>query len=413
MASSTGTRAKRKRPLSRQLLYAAIPTILAFLVVEGLFRLYFAVTAKPSLWAVETISQNPALTSKPWFTREFLDSSLARRDHFSPVGTRLVFPMDFQDRYCSVRDGVRTTVGFDPGGLPAGRRPRKLFLLGGSTTYSADTPDDLTYASQLQARLAAIPETRDIQVFNYGVTSAVSLQEVGRLEYEIKRNNIPDLCIFYDGINDVFQGIVNGDPTGTIFEAETNHGNGGLLITLKRIARLSVAAQTIYGSIMNSQRRNNPTHTRSEAKVRDLAEATAENYERNMLRAKEICDRHHIRMMVFLQPHLFSISGRPWTPHEQEIARWIRTAHADAFRVCYPLLRAKLDVLRQRGIPAYDISDAFNENIEPIFLDESHVESTGNRLIVDAMLKHARLLLKDSSSQAMVPSVALDRQAGR
>src|SRR5262249_43887478 len=140
MASKIASKVRCKRPLSRQLLYAAVPTILAFLVVEGIFRLYFLATMKPSLWSYESLTHNPALTSKPWFSPEFLESSLARRDNFSPVGTRLVFPMDFKDRYCSVRDGVRTTVGFDPGGLPAGRRPRKLFFLGGSTTHSAHPP---------------------------------------------------------------------------------------------------------------------------------------------------------------------------------------------------------------------------------------------------------------------------------
>jgi hypothetical protein len=52
-------------------------------------------------------------------------------------------------------------------------------------------------------------------------------------------------------------------------------------------------------------------------------------------------------------------------------------------------LREKLERLKQQGIVAYHISDAFNGNTEPIFVDEFHVESTGNRLIAEAILPRA------------------------
>jgi hypothetical protein len=242
-------------------------------------------------------------------------------------------------------------------------------------------PDDFTYASQLQKLLAAIPETRDIAVANCGITSMVSRQEVERLEYEIRRNNIPDFCVFFDGIADALQGVVNGDPQGTMLGAYRSHTDTALFRILKQIGRLSLAARSIHDSILSSQTKNDPFHTRSEAKVRELAQATADGYERNLLRAKEICDRYHIRMIVFLQPSLYSIGGRPLTSHEQSIADTARKSHANALRVCNSLFREKLALLRQQGILAYDITDAFNNNLEPIFVDDCHVENTGNRLI--------------------------------
>jgi hypothetical protein len=136
--------------------------------------------------------------------------------------------------------------------------------------------------------------------------------------------------------------------------------------------------------------------------VRELAEATAEGYERNLVRAKEICDRHGIRMVVFLQPHVFTI-GRPRTSHEQAVADEVIQGKALALQVCYPLLREKLGRLRQRGIPAYDLSDAFDGNLEPIFVDSFfHVESTGNRLIAEAMLKPTLAVLRDLSSSPKI-----------
>jgi lysophospholipase L1-like esterase len=260
----------------------------------------------------------------------------------------------------------------------------------------------------LQKELAAIPETRDIEVVNWGVGAAVSLQEVERLEYEIKRNNVPDFCVFFNGINDTLQGVFNGQPGGTMMQAEQEYLATGLFVTLKRLARLSVAARTIYHSIVSSQRQNDPA-PRTEARVHELAQATADVYEQNMIRAKDICDRHHIRMMVFLQPHVHSIAHRPLTANEQIAANKMRKGLTEALRVCYPLLRGKLARLAERGVMAYDVSDAFDANFEPIFVDEYHVESTGNQLIAEAILKHALPVLKNSSSIAGAP----DRQARR
>jgi hypothetical protein len=80
----------------------------------------------------------------------------------------------------------------------------------------------------------------------------------------------------------------------------------------------------------------------------------------------------------------------------------MRRGLGDALRVCYPLLREKLASLRKRGLEAFDISDAFNESLEPIFTDGYHVESTGNRLIANAILKKALHVLKGSSESPEV-----------
>jgi hypothetical protein len=93
----------------------------------------------------------------------------------------------------------------------------------------------------------------------------------------------------------------------------------------------------------------------------------------------------------------------------------MKETRADALRICYPLLREKLTRLRQQGIAAYDISDAFDDNREPIFVDgHIHVESTGNQLIAEAILKQALPLLKESvSSLEITRPLEADRRAQR
>ena len=260
MATHVDALGKRQRSFKRKLLYAAIPTIVALLVVEGLFRLYVAVHDKNAIQRrFEELSRRPAYASKPWFSRDFIASLRAEGTGFyTPSGTRLVFPVDYADQHFTIKDGTRGTKGFDRRALLPGHRQRRLFLFGGSTTYCEEVPDAFTYASQLQEKLAASPATRDIEVVNCGIPAVVSLEEVQRLEYEIGRNNIPDYCIFFNGINDANQGVVNGHPGHTIRETAETYRDQGLLSTLRQIARVSVAARTIRQSIMGSQRKNEP-----------------------------------------------------------------------------------------------------------------------------------------------------------
>jgi hypothetical protein len=405
-------RIKRPRPLHRTLLYAAIPTMLALLIIEGVFRLYALVHDADALRRYhELLVQRRAFASKPWLSREYVASLMSREaSFFTPPRTQLVLPKDYQDRFFTIHDGIRRTVGFDPAGVVQSGRPRRLFVLGGSTTYCEEVPDEFTWASQLQKRLAAIRETSDIEVVNCGIPAAVSVEEVQRLEYEISRNNTPDFCIFLNGINDANQGVVNGNPGHSVHETARTYGNQGLFRALRVIAKFSVAARTIYQSILSSQRRNEPPSPRSAADVEKLAQTVADVYERAMLHAQQICTQYHIRMIVFLQPHVFTIA-RPWTADEREAAGRVRKDYVEALRVCYPLLREKLKLLRQRGIAAHDISDAFDGNLEPIFVDSLfHVESTGNRLVAEAILNRALPVLNQSASPPAVVQPAAPRK---
>jgi lysophospholipase L1-like esterase len=403
---------KRQRSLRRKILYAAVPTVLAFLAIEGAFRLYFLMRGEAALAKLyERWSHNPAFTSKAWFSREFAAASLNQPPEGStPVGTCIKVPGDYKDRFFTVKNGSRVTVGFDRAALPPGRRPRTLFVFGGSTTYCAEVPDEFTWASELQKLLSAIPETKDIEVINCGNNGAVALQEVERLEYEIGRNNVPDFVVFFDGDNEVFQGVVFGEPGGTQYGTYQKHTSASLFVILRRIAGISVAAQTIYHSILDSQRHNDLPHTRSQTKLRELSQQTADVYEQNLLRACEICKRHGIHMIVCLQPNMFTLN-RPWTAQEKALQGEERKSHAAAFQTCYPFLREKLSKLKDQGVMAYDLSDAFDCTTDPIYVDGCHVESKGNRLIAEAILKRVRPILEGCSSLETAGPVEFKRRA--
>ena len=89
-----------------------------------------------------------------------------------------------------------------------------IFIFGGSTMWGMGAPDWGTIPAYLQDTLTT-NSTRPICIVNYGVFSYVSTQEVLRLMLEARSSNVPDLAIFYDGINDTiaaFNAGTAGEP---------------------------------------------------------------------------------------------------------------------------------------------------------------------------------------------------------
>ena len=84
----------------------------------------------------------------------------------------------------------------------------RIFVFGGSTVWGTGARDDYTIPSCLARDLHA----RGIEtaVFNFGESGYVNTQSLLALICELRDGNIPDVAIFYDGINDIFAAYQDG-----------------------------------------------------------------------------------------------------------------------------------------------------------------------------------------------------------
>src|SRR5207237_3377960 len=84
----------------------------------------------------------------------------------------------------------------------------RIFFLGGSTTWGSGVRDDYTIPSFV-ARLA---EDRGwpVQVSNYGESAYSSFQETVLLSELVATGNVPDVVVFYDGVNDLLTQLEEG-----------------------------------------------------------------------------------------------------------------------------------------------------------------------------------------------------------
>ncbi len=67
-------------------------------------------------------------------------------------------------------------------------------MFGGSTLWGTGVKDEHTIPSFLQSFLG-----KDYDVYNYGETGYVSMQELNYLLHMLAKGNIPEAVIFYDG----------------------------------------------------------------------------------------------------------------------------------------------------------------------------------------------------------------------
>ncbi len=107
----------------------------------------------------------------------------------------------FNGRYVNIdRDGLRLTPNSGHGQAKEDDR-LKIFMFGGSTMWGANVSDHETipaYFSQIVREDGVNSSVR-----NFGQIGYVSTQECIALLRECQRGNIPDIAVFYDGVNDI------------------------------------------------------------------------------------------------------------------------------------------------------------------------------------------------------------------
>lgn len=114
----------------------------------------------------------------------------------------------YKGRYVNVdENGFRLTKNQGP--WPPETKNLNIFLFGGSTTFGYGLPDNQTIASYLQEFLANRLK-QEVRVYNFGRGSYYSQQERILFEKLLLSGFIPDLAIFIDGFNDIYQ--IEGNP---------------------------------------------------------------------------------------------------------------------------------------------------------------------------------------------------------
>jgi lysophospholipase L1-like esterase len=285
----------------------------------------------------------------------------------------------------------------------------RVFMFGGSTMWGLGAGDEFTIPSIF----AKEANNKGIicEVTNFGQYAYVSTQGVIELMLQLQKGNIPDVVIFYDGVNDAFGAFQLGVP-GLPYD-EVYREKEFLLLKkneLKTSAVQSVVNQLSIVRFLNGSlkklglRRDNVLSIPMEygkpiSDRKALSRAVVETYFNNIKLVRALSKSYGFTCIFYWQPVIYL------KQHLTEYER--RSLEID---VNYPGMKEfYLDTyafLKQRaaglesGVPFHDISSIFSEMHDPIYVDFNHMGDKGNSLIAQRMIEDFVRIIKPNGKAA-------------
>lgn len=363
---------RRLPAIWRGLAIATLNVLVLLVAIE--LAAWIALQRMPAGRYAGSIRQRAWYDSQPWFrdyAREF--GAVNNSFRFEPYLVWIGRPAT--GRYVTVDSlNRRTTTG-----TRCGPGAFRVDTYGGSTMWGVGAPDSLTIASYLQ-RLLAEQASGDVCVTNLGERAWVGTQELIQLERQLQRGRVPQVAVFYDGINDVINGWRYNDP-GTHNNvdriAQRINGTpgsdflGALHVTryLKaRIARrLEANGRRVQGAPDD---------------VTMLSGRVADVWSENCRMEAALGASYGFTALCLLQPAI-AVGAKPLTADETESLSQMPAGQRDAFHASYDRIRAR----PPRGGVFADLSGAFDSISTPLYLDWYHVLPPGNEVIAQRIAR--------------------------
>jgi len=364
-------------------------TLLLTVVAEGTLRLLFHYRDSRHP-IVDYRLTSDCFAQSPWIRDYFReDHEAAVLKWHSYVYWRL---KPYHGQYVNVdANGIRRTLP-PAEGTPADSAA-DIFMFGGSTMWGNGARDDHTIASALAKMLREKGVT--CNVTNFGESGYVSMQELVMLELQLRRGNVPDLVVFYDGFNDAYsawqQGVAGNPQNEQSRALEFNMSNpkrrAERTTKLLREYAASLAlrrfAVTIVAKVGPKRAERTPAVPAASLAANDsLAQSVVDTYLGHIELVRALADRYGFQCLFFWQPNLFE--KRHLTPSEQSQANYMKS-EGEFLRRTYEVVR--LSGLEEKsGNRFHNMSTMFSDVQAPVYFDLCHMGETGYEAVAAGMV---------------------------
>ncbi|CUT14560.1 hypothetical protein BF49_5640 [Bradyrhizobium sp.] len=364
---------------AKRVLYSGARLLAVWLVVfavlglsiEGVARLIFPYVP-PSVWDYRG-SRPPAYKNSPFFSQDFIEESRSHQNWINPKGTRIIYPGDYSGRWFNVSEGIRRTVGSPE------TAERGILLIGSSTIYNAEVPDDFTIASRLQAILKDHGIAK-IQVLNFGASGVNVAQQLERLKTLMIAPR--DIVLFYDGTGDAMQGVFYANFDGWIVGENRKQLDNFIARNrpgIERLARYSRFFNWLYAKSTNYL----PEHLKHPDQIKSLAAESKEKLLKGLLETNAYVHSKGASFIHILQPDLFT---RPLRNVELPLVQnhfLTMEGTEPALRAAHDEFKSLTGSLTSAGVVAFDATNLLNDVTEPIYLDFAHTNELANQRIAE------------------------------
>lgn len=306
----------------------------------------------------------------------------------------------FKGKYINIdSQGIRYTWN-KTDTLKTSVKVKNIFVFGGSTSWGSESRDEYTIPSVLSKFLSQDSELK-INITNFGETGYVNTQEMIMLLCELQKGNVPDMVIFYDGVNDIASALEN--KIAGISMNEPNRRKEFNI--LKDYRRKDLYKEAVYSIIKNSWTCgliNNifpkinidayrKSHYLSYSESEKLAEDILRVYSSNVKLIEAVSRLYGFKTIFYWQPVIFT--KKNLTPYENRIAK-----KAEILRAFYLKVydKVKNSSLLFSFNEFHDLSNIFDNYNKSYFIDYCHLTEAGNEIVAKKISTDILQILKYS-----------------
>ncbi len=255
----------------------------------------------------------------------------------------------------------------------------RVYMLGGSAMWGYTSRDSATIPSLVARKLAADGVT-GVQLVNLAQSGYVLGQELATLRVEIERDSVPDIAVFFNGINDVRTSLLYGEPGRVFFEQRLKQLYE---VESKRGFAGSVVAASLHSAVLQRllMRLGLAREWIEPPAPPELCGRLGGYYRRMHTQAEGLGQRYGFSVLFVQQP-MHGTTRKPLTPFEQEFMQLAERNHR--IRTC----GASIDSAMTTPVgPAYlSMASIFDTHAETVFLDDfGHVTEAGNAIIANQL----------------------------
>lgn len=285
-------------------------------------------------------------------------------------------------------DGLRKTV-YESKEEDKTKKQFRIFMFGGSTLWGTGARDEFTIPSLVGSELSN--KGLNVEVLNFGESGYVNSQELIRFYTELRKNNFPDLVVFYDGVNDVFsayqQGIA-GNPQNEFNRVKEFNATKGKKKSSQVFFESLMTLSSVRFATGIIKREINIKHY-TDQETDKLAGETADIYFANLKVISSWGKEYGFKTLFYWQPIIFDKPSL--TQYEQKEA-----GKVDYISQFTETVRERIrkNTLAENSQRFHDISDIFKDSKEPVFIDFCHISESGNSVIAKTIAKDIEQALK-------------------
>lgn len=321
---------------------------------------------------------------------------------------RYLYPLisQFDDRI-AVRYATPYTM-FSPFDYGTKEKPKakgelRIFMLGGSTVAYGKPPLPVYVEEELKRR-----GIEGARVFNYGVISQNSSQELAHLVFHVLDSE-PDIVMMYDGGNDIMDPLLYDPRPGFPFNFLAYENN----IFFKDTEEYPLLSLIAYGSDMMRHLFRNYFFEKFGhfSVLRDevnygtnlWSKKIAGIYANNLMKTGQICRAYDVDYIAFLQPLFFykriAVSEteksmlKGWPEKEKNLVR------PYTIDVRERILRNVKEEQKKFTFAFYDLSGIFTDSTDAVYTDYIHVNDVSNKKIAIAICDHLMETIKKRQKQ--------------